>query len=305
MKQKNKSGAAKSAALRPTKRLASAIKKRSSISELAEKKGRGDIIITSTANPVVRGLVQLHKRAERDQQDRFLIEGYRPISRALGEGYQLDELYYCPEMFLGTNEMTVVEAARARGARITQLGPEAFRRVAYRERPEGLLGIGQQWHTSLDDLQLGEAPFLIVVEAIEKPGNLGTILRSADATGADGVIVCDPVTDLFNPNVVRASTGVLFRVPTVITSSRSAIDYLASRGIRRLAATPAAEQVYTEVDLTGPVAIIMGSEQFGLSNTWLQACDLPVKLPMLGLADSLNVSAATVAMAYEVVRQRR
>jgi len=260
--------------------------------------------ITSIHNPRVRALAKLRKRSERDEQDVFITEGYRPITRALAAGFHFTELYYCPEWFLGSNEQKVLEDAQAAGATLTHLGKEAFAKIAYRERPEGLLAIGKQWHTTLDDLKLSKNPFVIVVEAIEKPGNLGTILRSADATGAEAVIVCDAVTDLFNPNVVRASTGVMFTTPTVITDSQFTMDFLRKHAIRSLAATPAAEELYTDVDLTRPVAIVMGSEQFGLTDMWLKNCDLPVKLPMAGIADSLNVSAATVAIAYEVVRQR-
>ena len=260
--------------------------------------------ITSIHNPRVKALAKLRKRSERDEQGVFMTEGYRPITRALAAGFHFDEIYYSPEWFLGSNEQKVLDDAAKAGAQLTRLGKEAFAKIAYRERPEGLIGIGKQWHTSLDDLKLSKTPFLIVVEAIEKPGNLGTILRSADATGAEAVIVCDAVTDLFNPNVVRASTGVMFTTPTVITDSASAIEFLRTHKIRSLAATPAAKELYTDVDLKQPVAIVMGSEQFGLTDTWLKNCDLPVRLPMAGIADSLNVSAATVAIAYEVVRQR-
>jgi len=260
--------------------------------------------ITSIHNPRVKALVKLKKRSERDEQGVFLTEGYRPITRALAAGFHFEELYYCPEWFLGTNEQKILEDAERAGTTLTRLGRDAFTKIAYRERPEGLIAIGKQWHTTLDQLKLSKDPFLIVVEAIEKPGNLGTILRSADATGAEAVIVCDAVTDLFNPNVVRASTGVLFTTPTIITDSQTAINFLKEHGIQSLAATPAAEKLYTDVDLTQPVAIVMGSEQFGLTDQWIDNCDLPVRLPMAGIADSLNVSAATVAIAYEVVRQR-
>ena len=263
-----------------------------------------DDAITSTQNPRVKALVKLKKRSERDSQGVFLTEGYRPITRALAAGFHFDELYYCPEWFLGSNEQKVLDDAHRTETKLIKLGKEAFTKIAYRERPEGLIAIGKQWHPQLSDLKLSENPFLIVVEAIEKPGNLGTILRSADATGAEAVIVCDSVTDLFNPNVVRASTGVLFTTPTIITDSKSAIDFLKAKNIKTLAATPAATELYTDVDLQQPVAIVMGSEQFGLTDTWLQSADLPVRLPMAGIADSLNVSAATVAIAYEVVRQR-
>lgn len=260
--------------------------------------------ITSIHNPRVKALAKLRKRSERDEQGVFMTEGYRPITRALAAGFHFDELYYCPEWFLGSNEQHVLDDAQKAGTQLVRLGKEAFAKIAYRERPEGLIGVGKQWHTSLEDLTLSANPFLIVVEAIEKPGNLGTILRSADATGAEAVIVCDAVTDPFNPNVVRASTGVLFTTPTIITDSASAMAFLKKHKIRSLAATPAAKELYTDVDLSEPVAIVMGSEQFGLTDQWIGACDLPVRLPMAGIADSLNVSAATVAIAYEVVRQR-
>ena len=261
--------------------------------------------ITSIHNPRIKALAKLKKRSERDTQGIFLTEGYRPITRALAAGFHFDELYYSPEWFLGSNEQKVLETAEKAGTRLTKVGKEAFLKIAYRERPEGLIATGKQWHTKLEDLNLSNNPFIIVVEAIEKPGNLGTILRSADATGAEAVIVCDAVTDLFNPNVVRASTGVLFTTPTIITDSNHAIKFLQRRHIKTLAATPAANKLYTDTDLTGALALVMGSEQFGLTNTWLEACDLPVRLPMAGIADSLNVSAATVAIAYEVVRQRK
>ena len=261
-------------------------------------------VITSTANPVVKNLRALQKRSDRDEQGRFLIEGYRAITRALEVGYPLEELYFAPEWFLGDNEPALIEQAATTGTRITQLSQDALAKIAYRDRPEGLIAVGRQWRTALSDLKLPAKPFIIVVEAIEKPGNLGTILRSADATGADAVIICDGVTDLFNPNVVRASTGVLFKVPTVVTSTPETIAFLQERGVQTVGAIVQAATSYTDVDYTQPAAIVMGSEQFGLSATWQKACDQPVRLPMLGLADSLNVSAATVVMAYEVVRQR-
>ena len=161
-----------------------------------------------------------------------------------------------------------------------------------------------QWRNELEDLKLSPTPLLLVVEAIEKPGNLGTILRSADAAGVDGLIVCDPVTDLFNPNVVRASTGVLFSVPVVIADSEAVRAWLGSKKIRSVATTPAATDLYTEVDLNGPLAIVMGSEQYGLSDAWLAEADQTVRIPMAGQADSLNVAMATIITLFEAVRQR-
>ena len=161
-----------------------------------------------------------------------------------------------------------------------------------------------QWKHGLADLKLSPHPFLLVVESIEKPGNLGTILRSADAAGCDAVIVCDAVTDIFNPNVVRASTGVLFSVPIVVADSTSVRAFLVEKGIRVVATTPDTPNVYTKADLRGPLAIVMGSEQYGLSDFWLKESNLLVRIPMAGQADSLNVAMATIITLFEAVRQR-
>lgn len=169
--------------------------------------------ITSLQNPRIKQLVKLRDRRTRDDAGVFLVEGYREIRRALEKKVAVTELYFSPDWFMGENEGGLLENARKAGARLFELNKEAFAKVAYRERPDGLLAVAPQWKLSLEDLKLPEDPFLLVVEAIEKPGNLGTILRSADAAGCNAVIVCDPVTDLFNPNVVRASTGVIFSVP--------------------------------------------------------------------------------------------
>jgi len=252
----------------------------------------------------VKNLVKLRDRGPRDAQGVFLIEGYRAITRALERRVPLRELYVGRDWFLGTNEESLISAARAAGTEIVELGREAFAKVAYRDRPEGLLAVAAQWRKNPGDLPLGRPPFLLVVEAIEKPGNLGTILRSADAAGVDGVIVCDPVTDLFNPNVVRSSTGVLFAVPVALATTAEAIAFLRTHGIRTVATTPAAERRYTDIDLRGPLALVMGSEQFGLGREWLDACDERVRIPMAGQADSLNVAMATIVTLFEAVRQR-
>jgi TrmH family RNA methyltransferase len=233
-----------------------------------------------------------------------LVEGYREIRRALEKSIPLQELYYSPDWFLGENEPALIAQAGTAGAKLFELTKETFAKVAYRERPDGLLAVAPQWQRELDSLTLPAAPFLLVVEAIEKPGNLGTILRSADAAGCDAVIVCDPVTDIFNPNVVRASTGVLFSVPLVVSESAQVLNWLRENRIRTVATTPAAQTLYTAADLRGPLAVIMGSEQYGLSDFWLNNSDLPVRIPMAGQADSLNVAMATIITLFEAVRQR-
>ncbi len=278
--------------------------------------------ITSLQNPRIKQLVKLRDRRPRDEAGVFLVEGYREIRRALEKGVTLQELFYAPDWFLGENEPALIAQAKAAGAKAFELSKEAFAKVAYRERPDGLLAVAPQWQRTLADLDrlldgrtepaaypgtavpAARTPFLLVVEAIEKPGNLGTILRSADAAGCDAVIVCDPVTDIFNPNVVRASTGVLFSVPLVVEESANVITWLRGRHIRTVATTPAAETLYTAADLRGPLAVIMGSEQYGLSEFWLNNSDLPVRIPMAGQADSLNVAMATIITLFEAVRQR-
>jgi TrmH family RNA methyltransferase len=262
--------------------------------------------ITSLQNPRLKQLVRLRDRRPRDEAGVFLVEGYREIRRALEKGIRLDELYYAPEWFLGENEPELLARAQAAGAQLCELSKDTFAKVAYRERPDGLLAVAPQWKRTLAELEgprTGD-PFLLVVEAIEKPGNLGTILRSADAAGCDAVIVCDPVTDLFNPNVVRASTGVLFSVPCIVEESARVLPWLRQRGIRIAATTPAADQLYTDADLRGPLAVVMGSEQYGLSDFWLKEADLPLRIPMAGQADSLNVAMATMITLFEAVRQR-
>lgn len=261
-------------------------------------------IITSLQNPRLKRLVRLRERRARDEEKAFLVEGYREVRRALERKVRLEELYFSRDWFLGENEPALIAQAQADGARVLELSKEAFAKVAYRERPDGILAVAPQWTRTLGDLSLPADAFVLVVEAIEKPGNLGTILRSADAAGCHAVIVCDPVTDLFNPNVVRASTGVLFSVPCVVEEGARVLAWLRDKGIRTVATTPAAKDLYTECDLTGPLAIIMGSEQYGLSEFWLKGADVPVRIPMAGQADSLNVAMAALITLFEAVRQR-
>jgi RNA methyltransferase, TrmH family len=261
--------------------------------------------ISSLQNPRLKQLVKLRDRRPRDEAGVFLVEGYREIRRALEKKVPFTELYFAPDWFLGENEPALIAQAEAAGAELFELTKEAFAKVAYRERPDGLLAVAPQWRRTLTDLALPAVTFLLVVEAIEKPGNLGTILRSADAAGCDAVIVCDPVTDIFNPNVVRASTGVLFSVPLVVEETSRVQAWLREKGIRSVATTPGADKIYSDVDLRGPLAVVMGSEQYGLSDFWLKHADALVRIPMAGQADSLNVAMATIITLFEAVRQRR
>lgn len=264
-----------------------------------------DMPISSLANPKVKTVVKLRQRSHRDELGLMLVEGYREIKRALEHAYRPTQLFYCEELFLkGTNEPGLVEQARAAGAEILACSAPVFLKMAYRERPEGLLAVGPQPRRSLEDLVLPPRALLLVGEGIEKPGNLGTMLRSADAAGAAAVIVCDRCTDPYNPNVVRASTGTLFSMPVVETGGEALRAWLRDHGFSVLAATPHTDRLHTEVDLTGNVAIVVGAEQTGLTPAWLAAADLQVRIPMMGLADSLNVSAATTILLFEALRQR-
>lgn len=262
-------------------------------------------LISSLQNPKVKQIVKWRDRPDRDRDQVVLIEGYRALNRALAGHYHVSEVFICPEMYQGEHEEELLERLQAQGAKIFQVTPAAFTKMAYRDRPEGLLGIGAQFHHTPDDLPVPtHTPFYLVAEQIEKPGNLGTIMRSADAVGVDGLLLCNSRTDLFNPNAVRASTGNLFTLPIAEGDSQSTLDWLHSRGVKVLAASPHAEQLYTELDLSCPLAIAVGSEQYGLTQTWMDGADLQVRLPMMGAADSLNVATCTAILLYEALRQR-
>lgn len=259
------------------------------------------MILTSMQNPRVKQLVRLRDRRERDETDRFLIEGYRELYRAQQAGIPIESLYICRELFLGSNEEQLIKACNTQ---VIECDKHVFEKISYRDRPDGLLAVAPQMHLKLQDLKLSKNPLLVVAEAIEKPGNLGTILRSSDAVGADAAIVCDRCTDIHNPNVVRASVGTLFTIPVLEAGGEETLKWLKENGIKIVAATPSAKLSYTEADLKGPVAIAVGTEQLGLSPLWMKQADIQVRIPMNGVADSLNVAMATSLLLYEALRQR-
>jgi TrmH family RNA methyltransferase len=257
--------------------------------------------ITSGQNPKIKQLLSLRDRKERDASGLFLIEGFRELERAVRGGVQLEALFICPELFLGTNEEDLI-----RRAQLTpyELPPFLFEKISYRDRPDGLIAIAHQMKHRLGDLKVGKMPLFVIAESIEKPGNLGTILRSADGAGVDGVIVASPRTDIYNPNTVRASVGTLFTQPVVMATSEETLAFLKERGITVVAAMPEAQVTYTDADFRQPLAIVVGTEQIGLSSLWTQKASLMVRIPMHGVADSLNVGVAAALLLYEVVRQR-
>lgn len=260
--------------------------------------------ITSLQNPKIKETVALRERRERDKTGLFLIEGYRELKRALDARRKMEHLFICPEFFLGSNETALIKQANCPIIECTQ---DVFTKISYRDRPDGLLAVSSQLHVSLADFEkkLPANPFLLVAESIEKPGNLGTILRSADAAGVHGVIVADPTTDIHNPNVVRSSVGTLFTLPVVEADGTETLQFLKQKQIALVAATPHAKLEFTKADLTGPIAIVVGTEQYGLSEAWMKEADITVRIPMMGIADSLNVASATTLLLYEALRQRR
>lgn len=251
-------------------------------------------LITSTSNPRLKELRRLRRRSRREV---FLVEGHRQVAAALESRARVRELYVARELFLGAADERLVALAERHGADVYELGTAAFESINGQVRPDGILAVVERPLTRLDDLALGARPLLLVAEAIERPGNLGTIVRTACATGADGLVVCDSVTDLFHPETVRGSVGTLFRVALAECSTVEAIAWLRDRGIRIVVATPSAPRSYKDVNLSG--AIIVGNERHGVSDQWLKAADELVRIPMPGPTDSLNVAVAAGVLLCE------
>jgi TrmH family RNA methyltransferase len=253
--------------------------------------------ITSLQNPHVKAIVRLRQDSRfRKKEGLMLVEGFYELQVALEAGLQPLELYLCEELSAEYLEPCLINPIPVTRA--------VFEKMSHRENPDGWLALIATPQRTLDSISLQGSAFLILAESVEKPGNLGAILRTADAAGADGLIVCDRRTDVYNPNVVRASRGTLFTVPVVETENRTAMAWLTNHGIGILAASPHAELIYSQVDLTKPVCIAVGTEAEGLSDFWLAAAAVQVRIPMQGKVNSLNVSTSTAIIAYELVRQR-
>ena len=253
--------------------------------------------ITSLQNPRVKHIVRLRDdKRQRQREGLMLVEGFDEIQLALIAGYKPQTVLTAPELvsrqFEGVNAETIT------------VNRAVFEKISYRQNPDGWLAVFPFPRVSLDDLKLSQSPLIIVAESIEKPGNLGAILRTADAAKVDALLVCDPRVDVYSPNVVRASRGTIFTVPVIETNSAQAAVFLQRNGLRILAATPSAKEEYTRQDLRGPLAVVVGTEDEGLSEFWLSQADMRVKIPMMGTVNSLNVSVSTALIIYEAVRQR-
>ncbi len=289
--------------------------------------------ITSAQNPKIKRLLALQKDSSlRRETGLFVVEGQRELEHCLSAGYAIDSLFICSDLLRGgvyhpenfaslippTSWAPPVHAAtgghsfqgdtlhpKTYSPKVFEVKREVYEKVAYRGGTEGIIAEIKAKARTLDELTLPESPLIMVLESVEKPGNLGAVLRSADAAGADAVLICDPLTDLYNPNLIRASIGAVFTVPTVACSSGEAIAWLKAKGIQILTAQLQDSSLYYDRDLTRPTALVMGTESTGLSDKWRQAADAHIRIPMLGRLDSLNVSVSAAILLFEAVRQRQ
>ena len=260
--------------------------------------------ITSTANPRLKDALRLRGRRERDETGLTLIDGARETMRALAGGAKVREAFVSAQYCTDDECRAALAALRQAGVRMWELGPEAFARLAYGDRLDGIVAVAETPLHRLADLDLPPNALVAVIEGVEKPGNLGAVLRTADGAGVSAVIVAEPNTDLLNPNVIRASLGTIFAVPVAVASTGDVLEFLKARGLAIVAARVQASVDYTQFDYTGPTAIALGSEARGLSDAWAELADVSVHIPMLGVADSLNVSATAAILFYEARRQR-
>lgn len=276
---------------------------------MAGMREQPDLHITSPANGRVKELVALRRRRLRDQERVMLVEGLEESALAVDAGARVRSLFHCPELFLPDSAPAatgLVDRVRSTGAETIRLSRQAFEKAAYREGPDGILLVVDTVERTLDELSgvVGEHPLILVSQGVEKPGNLGAMLRTADAAGVDAVIAADPVTDWSNPNVVRGSKGTVFAVPVASAGTAEVLSWLAERGIRTVATTPQTELAHTDADLSGAIAILMGTEKEGLTGEVLEEAQVRVRIPMSGSVNSLNVATAAAVVVYEAVRQR-
>jgi len=273
--------------------------------------------ITSAQNPKIKNLLLLQEKSKaRKEQGLFVVEGRRELEHCLEAGYTVRTLFVCPEIYgdidsaenyflcsSPKNQFPAESSANVAG--IIEIPEQLYRKVAYRESTEGIIAEVEYKSLKLEDLHLPENPLVMVLESVEKPGNLGAVLRSADAAGVDAVIFCDPITDLYNPNLIRASIGAIFTVPTVAASSEETIAFLKARGIQILTAQLQDSSLYYDMDMRRGTALVMGTEATGLTDLWRKAASAHIRIPMLGRLDSLNVSVSAAILLFEAVRQRQ
>ncbi len=277
--------------------------------------------ITSAQNPKIKNLLLLQEKSKaRREQGLFVVEGRRELEHCLEAGFTVKTIFICPgiaettefvenyflcgspkNQFSTNSQTNDIESV----ASIIEIPEALYRKVAYRESTEGIIAEVEYKSLTLEELRLPDNPLVMVLESVEKPGNLGAVLRSADAAGVDAVIFCDPLTDLYNPNLIRASIGAVFTVPTVLASSQEAIAFLQERGIQILTAQLQDSSLYYDIDMRRGTALVMGTEATGLTDLWRKAASAHIRIPMLGQLDSLNVSVSAAILLFEAVRQRQ
>lgn len=259
--------------------------------------------ISSPQNPLIKELVLLQKKnSARKEQGIFLVEGIRELEIAIKKGYSLDSLFFCPEIISRVKLDEIIDSSNCK--KLYEISTAAFEKVAVREGTEGIIALLKEKSHQLDNLPKHNNPIYLVLEAVEKPGNLGAILRSADAASISGLIVCDPRVDVYNPNVIRSSVGGVFCVPTAVCTKEEALAYFNENSVAVYATNLAGAENYHLIDYKGPSAIVVGTEADGLGPFWLENSKQNVKIPMLGVIDSLNVSNAAAILMFEVQRQR-
>ena len=264
----------------------------------------GARVIRSPANLRIKAAIALRDRSEREARGLTIVDGVRELGRAVAAGVNVSEAFVCPGLVDTPAAAALVEALRTAGAPITEVSEVAFGRLAFGDRAEGVVGLVRIPPDDLDRLDVGPNPLVVVLEGVEKPGNIGAVLRSADGAGADAVIVADPRTDPYNPNVIRASVGTVFSVPVAVATARLAREWLDERAVKLVAARVDGVVPYTAVDLRGPTALVLGAEVSGLGEVWTGPDVTSVRVPMHGVADSLNVSVTAAILLYEARRQR-
>ena len=259
--------------------------------------------ILSAQNSRIKNIQKLIvKSKERKSQNLFIIEGARELSLALDASYMLDSVFVCPELLSRSDYPEIMQ--KINPPFLSEVSQTIFQKIAYREHSDGILALAKPQSHTLDDLNLPENPVVIVLESIEKPGNLGAILRTADAAKVDAVVVCDLLTDIYNPNVIRSSVGCVFTVPIAVSTPSATLAFLKKSQIRIYAAELQASQWYHDTDFTQACALILGTEADGLTDFWLKHADERIKIPMRGKIDSLNVSVSTAVLTFEAMRQR-
>ena len=260
--------------------------------------------LASPSNPRIRAIARLRDRRGRDETGLTLVDGAREVRRALDSGADVVEAFLCEPLLAGEDARAALDALESRRVPTTSTTETAFAKIAFGDRADGIVAVIRIPSLRLDDLRLADEPLVVVIEGVEKPGNLGAALRSADGAGADALIAASPRTDLLNPNAIRASAGTIFSVPIAAAPTAEVIDWLRARSIRIVAAIVEASRLYTDADLTGRLAIAFGSEVDGLTDAWRAEDIEAINLPMRGIADSLNVSVSAAVVLYEARRQR-